>query len=221
MTSLLLFCCKSSKNTLSEDFGNEAFSLQGIKCVDIPGEGTDSRIGVLECKDISFHYDYGRYSNKGPLTPQEEFRRSFDTYHHIKFFEDRMLDPKVYKLFLDSVEVIEVRRKLDTDKLIFECDPCNTTAVITFKKGTYYYPITLSEKQLKMENFTAEINKREGFLYKKYQVTGERPALYIAPVKNRFSKKNCLSLTVKNTNLNDDQINSILDKVIINTIAKD
>lgn len=220
LASVYLIACKSSTITLSDDFGNEAFTIEGIKCSDTPGEGTDSKVGVLECEDVSFYYDYGRYSSKGPITPREEFRRSFDTYHHIKFFEDRMIDPKVYKLFLDSVNVVEVRKKEESDPLMFSCDPCNTTAIITFKNDTYHYPITLSEKQLNMDSFKAEFKKVNGFIYKKYQVDGERPSLYVTPIKNRFSKKNCLSLTVKNSNLNDEAINNILDKVILHPIKK-
>ena len=69
-----------------------------------------------------------------------------------------------------------------------------------------------------MKDYTADFREKDGFLYKRYHINGAKPALYISPIKNRFGKKNCLSLTVNETDLEDDQINKILDNVSLQTI---
>ena len=96
--------CKTNKSITENGFENDFFGIKMLSCVDIVNDNAiDSKLGTLECRDISFDYDFGPFSYPGPLTPEEEFTRSFDTYHHVKFFEDRLIDPKVYKIFLDSV----------------------------------------------------------------------------------------------------------------------
>jgi len=83
--------CKSTKTSLADRA--IPFGISAIPCKDVPStDAIDSQVGHLECDGITISYDYGRYANPGPITPKEEFRRSFDTYHHIKFFEDRMID---------------------------------------------------------------------------------------------------------------------------------
>ncbi len=202
--------CKTTKKMST----SLPFGIQNLQCKNIPNPAAiDSKVGTLECPDISFYYDYGLYSNPGPITPREEFRRSFDAYHHIKFFEYRKLDSKVYKLFLDSVRIVEVREKLDSDDFFFECKPCNTTAVITFMRDTYYYPFTLSKNQLSMEDFSASFEERGRYLYKYYKEENKTPAFYATPIQNRFKKKNCLSLTVKETTLSDDKVDMLLKDI--------
>ena len=144
--------CKTNKSIAPKGFKNDFMGIEGFKCSDIPSpDAIDSRVGTIQCDEISFTYDYGNFSNPGPLTPKEEFTRAFDTYHHVKFFENRMIDPKVYRIFLDSVQVVDVSRKKASDSLMFSCDPCNATAQLTFMGETYYYPLTLSENQLNMK----------------------------------------------------------------------
>ena len=213
---LLLSSCKTTK-TISEDgFQNDFMSIKGIQCSETKSlKAIDSQVGTIDCETISFTYDFGRYSNSGPLTPKEEFRRSFDTYHHNKFFENRMIDPKVYKIFLDSVEVIDVRRKSDNEKLLFPCDPCNTTAEITFKGDTYLFPLSMSENQLDSKGFTSTMVEKDGLIYKYFHEDKKLPGLYITPKKNRYKNKNTLSLMVSKTTLSSDEVDQILRNVYL------
>ena len=216
--SLGLCCiaCKTQKNLTSNGFQNEFFGIKGLECIETKSpDAIDSQVGTIDCDNISFTYDYGLYGYQGPITPKEEFRRSFDTYHHIKFFEDRMIDPKVYKIFLDSVKVIDVRRKMPGVKHMFKCDPCNTTAEITFKGDTYFYPLTLSEKQLNMEGFTCSFKEENGFVYKYFQEENALPGVYIGPIKNRYKNKNTLSLMVSKTTLSKKEVDQILKNVYL------
>jgi len=208
--------CKTQKGLDSSGFQNEFLGIKDMECVEtINPNAIDSKVGTIDCGDISFNYDYGKYSNVGPITAKEEFRRSFDTYHHIKFFEFRMIDPKVYKIFLDSIQVIDVRRKKPDDKLFFDCDPCNTTAEITFMGETYYYPVTLSEDQLNMKGFTCTFEEKGGMVYKYFQVENSLPGLFITPKKNRYKKKNTLSLIVTETTLSKEEVDQILKSVYL------
>lgn len=214
----LLFCaCKTQKSLDKNGFNNDFLGIDGIKCTDTKNpDAIDSQIGTIDCNDISFSYDYGKFSYSGPLTPKEEFLRTFDTYHHIKFFENRMIDPKVYKIFLDSVQAVDVRRKKDTDKLLFQCDPCNTIAELTFLGETYFYPLTLSEDQMDMKGYSCSFEERGAYIYKYFQVDNELPGLYITPKKNRYKTKNTLSLMVTNSSLSTEKIYDILQSVYLN-----
>lgn len=204
--------CKSTKDAVVST--DRAFGIAAVDCIDIPAEDPiDSQVGRFECDGLSISYDYGRYSNPGPITPKEEFRRSFDTYHHIKFFEDRMIDPKVYKIFLDSVQVEEVREKSPKDKLMFDCDPCNTVAALTFMGEQYLYPVTFSQKQLDDKGVTLE--ERGAFTHKYFIDREGRQAAYITPTKNRFKKKNTLRLTVQESSLAPKEVLRILKSAYI------
>ncbi len=214
LIGLIFHSCKTQKSIAMDGFKNDFLFIEGLECVEtISPNAIDSRVGTIECATITFTYDYGLYSNPGPITPKEEFRRSFDTYHHIKFFENRMIDPKVYKIFLDSVEVVDVKRKKDTDKLIFDCEPCNATAEITFKGDTYFFPFTMSEKQLDQEGYRCTFEEKGDLIYKYYQEDRAFPGLYIAPKKNRFKKKKTLSLVVTKTTMFGKDVDKVLKGV--------
>jgi len=211
LIGMIIGSCKTQKSMSAEGFQNEYFGIKGLKCTDTKSpDAIDSQVGTLDCETISFTYDFGPFSNPGPLTPEEEFRRTFDTYHHNKFFENRMIDPKVYKIFLDSVKVIDVDRKKEDDRLLIECKPCNAVAEITFLGETYFYPFTLSERQLNMEGFTCSFEERGEFVYKYFQEDDGLPGLYITPKKNRFKSKNTLSLITKETTLTIDEVQQLL-----------
>lgn len=213
---LLFSGCKTQKSSIQKGFKNDIFGIANLQCQETPSPNAiDSRVASLSCEGITFSYDYGMYSYAGPLTPEEEFTRSFDTYHHKKFFENRMIDPKVYKIFLDSVQIVDVRRKKATDPLLFACDPCNAVSELTFLGDTYFYPHTLSDKQLDDEGFTVKFEDRGEYIFKFYQSPDASPGLYITPRKNRYKTKNTLSLQVIETELPAERIMSILEKVYL------
>lgn len=208
--------CQRNKSLTVDGFQNKYFGIIGLNCTQTMNPNAiDSKVGTVDCGSISFNFDYGKFSNSGPLTPEEEFRRSFDTYHHIKFFEYRMIDAKVYKIFLDSVEIIEVRRKSLKDKGFYECEPCNAIAEIKFMGDTYYYPLTLSEKQLDRSGYTCTFEEKGDLVYKYHQKDNALPGVYITPKKNRYKKKNTLSLMVSETSLSDEKVDQILRGVYL------
>lgn len=213
---LLFMGCKSNKSLSSNNFQNEYFGIKNFKCDIVQSPNAiDSKVGTIKCENVTFGYDYGKYSYPGPLTTIEEFKNSFDSYYHIKFFEDRMIDKKVYKLFLDSVKVIDVRAKKDDDKLMYACDPCNTTAELTFMGDTYLFPTTMGENQFNNDNFTVDYKKEGKFIYKYYKMNNGKPGLFAEEIDNRYNTKDCLSLSVIESNLSDEQIEEILRSVYL------
>ena len=131
-----------------------------------------------------------------------------------------MVDPKVNKLFLDSVQVIDVRRKLDNDKLLFECDPCNATAVLEFKNDVTFFPFTMSEKQLDEKEMGVSFAEKGKLEYKYYSDKEGEPAMYVTPIQNRFKKKNCLSMTIADSECNSEKVNHILHAVYMKDHVK-
>jgi hypothetical protein len=214
--SFLFFACKTVKTEDKIGFENKYFGVSGINCTEVADpDGIDSNVGKLDCGCVTFNYDYGLYSNPGPLTRKEEFRRAFDTYHHIKFFEDRMIDPKVHKLFLDSVTVVDVRHKMPNDELMIDCSTCNATAVLTFKRDTYLYPFTMSVEQLDNDEQEILFIDKKPNQYKYYTDSNGKPALYVTPIQNRFKRKNCLSLNVDTSDCENKEIERILKSVYL------
>lgn len=212
LLSSLFFACKTLKK--DKGFENNYFGVAGVNCIEKTNPNAiDSYVGTLDCGCVTFNYDYGRYGNPGPLTRKEEFRNAFDAYHHIKFFKNRMIDPKVNKLFLDSVQVVDVRRKLKTDKLMIDCETCNASAELIFKKDTYLFPFTMNEKQLDKKEIGVSFSDKGTLQYKYYTDANSKPALYITPIQNRFKKKNCLAMTVAKSECNSDRVNQILQAV--------
>jgi hypothetical protein len=203
--------CKTNKQELLQSFENQYFGIKNINCMEIVNPNAiDSYVGTLECGCVTFSYDYGKYSNPGPLTRKEEFRNSFDAYHHIKYFKNMMVDPKVVKLFLDSVQIIDVRHKLDSDLLLFECDPCNAVAELEFKNDISFYPFTMSKNQLNREESEIYFKDRGKLRYKYYSDSESEPAVYVTPIQNRFKKKNSLSLTIANSACDSIKVTQIL-----------
>ena len=213
---LLFQSCKTKKDLSSEGFQNEFVMIKGLQCKEtINPNAIDSRIGSIDCNEISFNYDYGKFSYPGPLTAIEDFRRTFDNYYHKKFFEYRMIDPKIYNIFLDSVKVLEVRKKDEKDVGFFECKPCNGIAEFTFRGETYLYPFTAAENQIVKEGLTVDFVEKESIQYKFYKEKDALPGLYASPIRNRFKTENTLSLTIKETTLSEEEIQKILKNVTL------
>ena len=98
--ALAVSSCKSSKQ-MPEIFDTPLLSLPtNSDCKDSPGQGIDSFVGTISCNDITISYDYGLYGNRGPSVPTEKIRPTFDTYHHIKFFDSLLIDKRVHPIFL-------------------------------------------------------------------------------------------------------------------------
>lgn len=213
IVATLLCNCKTKK--LVNDQEGTIYLVNGKVKFEQNEDSIDSNVGYIISRKTKMAYDLGPYSAPGPLTPEETFRNEFDAYHHTKFFEKVMIDKKVYKIFLDSVKIVDVRAKTTDDELFFECDPCNAVAELVFKKRTFIYPTNMSDNLLNLDDITFKFEEIDGITYKIYQEKGKSPALYATPTFNRFKKKKTLSVTVVESDLTDEEIINLLQNIRI------
>jgi hypothetical protein len=86
-------------------------------------------------------------TNNLPLSLKESFMNAFNAYHYNKFFDKVMMDPKVKKIFRDSVQLIDI---FPTEgRNIPGCPNCNVLAKLKFKKKVFDFPVQMSETDLK------------------------------------------------------------------------
>ena len=196
--------CKTKQSGLNSGaFENEIFSIAGVTgCKEShSGDAVDSQIGQINCDNISFSYDYGMYGARGPQTPKEQFRASFDSYHYSKFFEIIHIDSKVQELFKDSILVENVvLAEKNTKKLLFDCKPCNAVAHITFRGKSFYYPTTMNKTSLEKDYSKIKFLTTDNQLIKTYSSKEGELAVKVANMPDRRNKP-YLSLAVKSSDL--------------------
>src|SRR5690606_20333292 len=88
-------------------------------------------------------YEQGTNVKIGPASIYEEFALSFKGYYHNNFFESIYFDKKLYKMYRDSVEIINIEKNLNLLNTVIDCKPCNAVAQLKFRKTDYYFPFTV------------------------------------------------------------------------------
>lgn len=142
------YSCSTTSKYQKATYQNSIFSMAGVEgCTEAnSGDAIDAQIGIVTCEDFTLSYDYGRYGYRGPKTLEESFEASFRAYHYTKFFELTHIDPKVQKLFIDSVQLLKVHKsEAIADSTMFDCGTCNVSAELIFKQRTYFFPTTMNE----------------------------------------------------------------------------
>jgi len=211
-----LTACKTKQPTLKTGaFENEIFTIAGVTgCKEShSGDAVDSQIGQINCDNISFSYDYGLYGARGPQTLKEQFRSSFDSYHYSKFFEVIHIDSKVQEIFKDSINIekIELAEK-NTEKLLFECEPCNVVAHINFKGKTYYYPTTMNKSSLEKDYSDIQFLTTDNQSIKTYSSENNELAVKITNLPDRRNRP-YLALAVKSSNMSIKSQRDILQSI--------
>ena len=148
------FSCnrKNSNQNVKEEVVNETtnqevFTIKGMEYVVKVGQGYDSQVGRIITTENKFSYDYGWYSNEGPVSLIDNFKQTFKAYHHQAFFMAVGMDPKTFPIFKDEADIIQVRLKQKEEKdLMFECENCNVVAEIDFKEKIWYFPYQEGDK---------------------------------------------------------------------------
>ena len=82
-----------------------------------------------------------------PIPLEMVFTQEFYAVHYNKFFDRVLLDPKVKKLFRDSVTIREVV-VLEGPSDSISCSNCNVVAKLEFKKSIFDFPAQMSDKAL-------------------------------------------------------------------------
>lgn len=83
-----------------------------------------------------------------PTSLEWSFRNAFYAYHYNKFFDQVYMDPKVKKIFRDSVKIIEIITEIEKDEMKKGCSNCNAIAKLQFKKKVFDFPYQMDEKKM-------------------------------------------------------------------------
>ena len=213
---LLLASCRTTADYQTASYQNAIFAIAGVQgCSEAnSGDAVEAQIGIVTCDDFSLSYDYGKYGFRGPQTLEESFEASFAAYHYTKFFELTHIDPKVQKLFIDSVELVNVyEASAVTDSTLFDCSTCNVVAELLFKQKTYLYPTTMNEnlvqaaKKQPVQQYTSA-----GQQIKLYTDATDKQGAVIKP-ENYQRKDDYLSVTVLETTKKPSEVEKILRSI--------
>jgi hypothetical protein len=129
---LIAFLACASKNKSKHEvclnFENMLLCIDGKKEIN---NATDGELGKIINPNYILNYEIARGAYKGPEDDIDYFRKTFNNYHHIQFFELLRLDKKVYKIYKDSVLILKVKDiPLESDQ---KCKNCNKEALLFFK----------------------------------------------------------------------------------------
>jgi len=113
--------------------------------------------GELMNKDINFQYALNEEIEAFPESLEYLYLKSFRGYHYRKFFKELHVEPKLHKIFLDSIQLIQVDTIADgkTQGMLLSCNNCNVYADLKFKGKIFKYPLIISkEKVLVAQSYT-------------------------------------------------------------------
>lgn len=197
---MILSSCLSSKiqNDDGKVSSNDLFLISG-DCNFKEGIGFDSKVGTIQCGDITFNYDYGKNSYSGPVAIEEGFMRAFNANYYAKFFEIIHIEAKLNRLFRDSVSIVNIVDKTDGMKTIFLCDVCTKVANIKFRGRTYGYPFQFNFEDPNLKYYDLTVDTTDGFIRKIYiSKTDSMPSgLYLKSLEGKRDSK-ALSLVTRN-----------------------
>ncbi len=178
---LILGCTKKSI-----PISTNGIFIIGAPCKITKDQGIDAEIGTIICDSIVLNYEYGRYSNPGPLTEIEKFKMAFRGKYHSVFFEKIYIDTKLYKQYMDSVQVMTVTKLQSHNKtLLFDCSVCNQVATLKFRKATYRFPFYNDQSITERTNFKMYIDTVGNYHRKIYlSQNGASSGLYLSPLEN-------------------------------------
>lgn len=197
---IIVASCSSSKMGQRGDkvSGNDLFTIGG-DCNFKEGTGFDSKVGTVQCGDIIFDYDYGKYANAGPITLAEGFMRAFNANYYAKFFEIIHIEAKLNRLFRDSVSVVNIVDKVEDTKTIFQCQVCSKVANLKFRGRTYGYPFQLNNEDPYLKLYAITLDTSDLYIRKIYisNVDSLPSGLYLKHVGVKKEGKT-LSLVTRN-----------------------
>lgn len=126
--------------------------------------------GTLYCGQIILAYKKGSQASLGPLTREEKFALAFRGKYHTVFFEKLHIEEKLYKKFIDSVKIIKVLSKDQSDyKPFFPCSSCNYVAELNFGNKVIAYPFFetyMQDQENYLHNMNVDRLQRKTYLTK-------------------------------------------------------
>jgi hypothetical protein len=184
-----MFSC--NKKTVSF-YQDDYIKIENINCTESDSpKGIDSAVKTLNCDGIKLYYDYGMYSNSGPKSLYESFKSSFRSYHHRSFFQKIHMDEKLYRLFIDSVNIISVFKKDDNEKAMFTCNNCTHIAKLQFKGSDFLFPYQASVDAIQSDSLHSYYHDKIGEYNRKIFISknSDEGGLYLYHIKDKQRKK--------------------------------
>lgn len=188
----MLSCQRSGR------FGTKAlpFLIQ-VDCKCDKKKSSES-MGSIQCGTISLQYTKGIQAHSGPLTETEKFALAFKGKYHTVFFEKLHIDEKLYKMFIDSVDIVQVIPMSESSsKPFIPCTACNYMAELEFRKRSFSYPFfTTQDTENQEDDFSVKL---DGEFQRKFYVThdGLGSGIYFKHTNKKKQEQN-LSIEVQN-----------------------
>ncbi len=173
--------------------------------------------GSITCSRHNFFYSFGEPAYFAPLTLKEEFILAFKGNYHAKFFEKIHIDPKVYRLFIDSVAVLGVERKtVNSEKMLLNCSVCNMEAKLLFRGNVYYYPYYINTISDISNSYLIESDTIRGYVRKLwFSLSDTLPSgLLLNPLNKKEADKSLMIIT--NKEKCTPEVKKLLYKIISN-----
>lgn len=152
---VLAACASGKKGNKKACLSFESLSL----CFDGKKEilnGIDGELGKIVNPNYILNYEIAKAAYKGPEDDTDYFRKVFNNYHHMAFFESLKLDKKVYKIYRDSVLILKISDiATGSDKT---CKSCNKSALLRFKGKEIPFPYQVTDQL--MESISKGSTKR-------------------------------------------------------------
>jgi hypothetical protein len=153
--------------------------------------------GTLYCGQMILVYKIGSMASFGPLTREEKFALAFRGKYNTVFFEKLHIEEKLYKKFIDSVEILQVLPKDQSAyKPFFPCSSCNYVAELKLNARIFAYPFYetyLQDEENYLHTVNANRLQRKTFLTK----NGIGSGVYFTYDDKKLTNQN-LSIEVQN-----------------------
>lgn len=191
-----IFSC----HTTSKHFKTNPLYFVSDFCLAIPEK---SLKGSWKCNDHEYFYEIGPLVSSPVLTDAEKFKLAFKGSYYVKFFESIHIDPKLAKLYMDSVIVDQVINKSNhRGSLLFSCTACNRVAYLTFRNRHYPYPF-YNNQPLESEVTSVQVDTIHGFSRKMtISKNGGQSALFFQPLLDTKIKDKIAIYTLQTKDIN-------------------
>lgn len=212
---LIAFFSCNRKVQLNNKVEDIPFVINCEELIHLPGKGMDSKIGTIVCDDVTLTYDYGRHSNSKPESMIESFSKSFYAYHYSKFFDAVLVEEKLRNVFVDSVQIINVKKIVLDEKYIVNCNDCNATAFLKFNDIVFLYPFKLNDEVAKNHMLFDISHMQLENYYKKIYISKETQSsgVYIAPLGNPRKSRKLNRLSIATSQTSNAHVAAILASV--------
>ncbi len=205
---LVIQCSVKAPEKAKNDCRIGAYELKKSRCVETD-TASNIQKGIIQFNGMEINYQHGTNIPRGLQDSREYVEQSFRAYHYRKFFDYIHIDPKVHKLFRDSVKVESIQW-IETGQNK-ECSACNVELSLRFRQKSIPYAIFITPTLLAELNRTQVVRKTTNDFEIKYFKNEETSGAFILPKVHTKESSGLLLELVKGT---DDDFNAFIQNQI-------